>query len=422
MSNSRLFTPKNNLKQIKEVDIGLLLVEPHLEIFPTDQGLLDDLTGIMIEDGFDSSKPIDIWKDENIIVDGHTRYKAAMRADIEKVTVFEHEFDNFDSALAYAIHNQRDRRNLSPASLLLLVDRLNDRWSRGGDRRSEKFKAANEALKGKTAERIAKSTGFSRAKVEKARLILEYADDEILDDLYSGSISVNRAYERSKELRDAERQLSTKPMKSSTEWTKWQWAVPLEDESSDQINDAAHAFFADENSLEGAVWERTVCMNHGFDLLSDTADDASLKKVADLARDYPDWAFVLETGNYSAIASYVFPTNIWVGAAVYTLDDILQAGEGFSQSREDEEPPEVLFVHLKSLHDLEPKLVDKNRRSVQEALGAADWIIIDETAKGDSSPESRWRVLESLLPIARDAGCSLFMTKAVKVRPREKPY
>jgi hypothetical protein len=69
----------------------------------------------MEKNGFDNFKPIDVW--QGIVIDGNSRFKAAIMAGIKEVAVYEHNFRNQEEALEYAIHNQRDRRNITDAEI-----------------------------------------------------------------------------------------------------------------------------------------------------------------------------------------------------------------------------------------------------------------------------------------------------------------
>jgi ParB family chromosome partitioning protein len=82
-----------------------------------------------------------------------------------------------DEALEYSIHNQRDRRNLTDADIERLVETIDKRKQRGGDRKSEeaKSKASNDAID-KSAQETAKTIGISKDKVEKTRTILDHAE------------------------------------------------------------------------------------------------------------------------------------------------------------------------------------------------------------------------------------------------------
>jgi hypothetical protein len=55
-------------------------------------------------------------------IDGYTRVHAAEELGLLHVTAYEKSFASEAEALAYAIHTQRDRRNLSDAELLRLIE------------------------------------------------------------------------------------------------------------------------------------------------------------------------------------------------------------------------------------------------------------------------------------------------------------
>ena len=86
----------------------------------------------MQEHGYDESKPIDVWKRatqdgfEYVLVDGFTRAQAAKEIGRLTVMAYLHDFASVEEARDYAIHTQRDRRNLSDAeimSVLGVIDR-----------------------------------------------------------------------------------------------------------------------------------------------------------------------------------------------------------------------------------------------------------------------------------------------------------
>jgi len=109
------------------------------------------------------------------VLDGHTRLLAAQAAGIEDVPVAWKSFASEDAAVAYAIHCQRDRRNLTGADILRWVGELDRRKQRGGDHKSveAKSKASSDAFDPKSAQTVAETIGTSTRKVEKARAILD---------------------------------------------------------------------------------------------------------------------------------------------------------------------------------------------------------------------------------------------------------
>ena len=148
------------------------IASPFMDLFPVKTEVLDAVLEDMKARGYDRSKPLDIWLEKGVILDGHTRLIAAKHAGITLIPVFKHSFKNEDVALEYAVHNQRDRRNLTDAEILHCVEALDRLKPRGGDRKSPKSKASNGAIdRGKSAERTARKIGTSRAKVERARAV-----------------------------------------------------------------------------------------------------------------------------------------------------------------------------------------------------------------------------------------------------------
>jgi ParB-like chromosome segregation protein Spo0J len=65
---------------------------PFSTLFPMDERVLDAVVARIRQRGFDSSKPIDIWAGEDVVIDGHTRLEAAQIAELDEVPVFPHDF------------------------------------------------------------------------------------------------------------------------------------------------------------------------------------------------------------------------------------------------------------------------------------------------------------------------------------------
>ncbi|MGQ9688561.1 MAG: hypothetical protein ACUVXF_07230 [Desulfobaccales bacterium] len=76
-------------------------------------------------------------------------------------------FETEDEALAYAIHPQRNRRNLTDAEIIRCIEALDMKPRQGEDqeRKGGKFqpKASNEAI-GKSAQETAKVVAFPPAR------------------------------------------------------------------------------------------------------------------------------------------------------------------------------------------------------------------------------------------------------------------
>jgi ParB-like chromosome segregation protein Spo0J len=157
----------------------------------------------MEANGFDPSKPVNIWKKPDgtrVLIDGYTRVRAAEELGLLRVTAYEKIFASEAEALAYAIHTQRDRRNLSDAELLHLIE-LVDRPQEGFNTPVASIEATEEKPH-KTAEITAVAVGTSRAKVERARVVLSDPDEAAA--VQRGEKTIHQAANAAKAKRDTQ--------------------------------------------------------------------------------------------------------------------------------------------------------------------------------------------------------------------------
>ena len=191
--------------------------EPFKSLFPIERQVLDRVREDMQTHGYDPSQPIVLWIEEGVVIDGHTRLEAAKNLGLEEVPVHEKSFADEDEALAYAIHGQRDRRNLTSADIIRLVDTLDARLKRGertdlasGDAKSP------EASKRKSAAKTAATIGVSQATVERTRTILDHAPDQIKEEVKKGKKSIKAAYEETQARRKIKRDTKLLPTAQKT--------------------------------------------------------------------------------------------------------------------------------------------------------------------------------------------------------------
>lgn len=188
---------------------------PFCDLFPIRPAIFDQVADSMRHDGFHRSKPLEIWKEANLLIDGHTRLKAALETGQCDIPVCFLSFPDEDAALKYAIANQRDRRNMTDAELLRCIEIVDQRHKQGNHRGNQYTReknisreeqtglesASNDAIS-KSSDRSAKKTadivGTSRAKVERARSVLISEDEELKQSVLGGDKSI---YKASKEAR-----------------------------------------------------------------------------------------------------------------------------------------------------------------------------------------------------------------------------
>jgi ParB family transcriptional regulator, chromosome partitioning protein len=181
--------------------------DPFASLFDIRPEVLEAIRDDMKTNGFDPSKPVNVWKTaagKRILIDGYTRVRAAEELSLLEVTAYEKTFKDEAEAVAYAIHTQKDRRNLSDAELFRLLERI-DKPQRG-------FKAAIEqsielpatvatdpfppnggnGIKPRsTAELTAATIGISPRKVERFRTV--QADPEEAAAVRAGKKTIHQA-------------------------------------------------------------------------------------------------------------------------------------------------------------------------------------------------------------------------------------
>jgi ParB family chromosome partitioning protein len=167
----------------KTVGVELFLdqitkAEPFASLFTIKAEVFEAIKADMKDNGFDPSKPVNVWRKPDgarILIDGYTRVRAAEELGLLRVTAYEKTFASEAEVLAYAIHTQRDRRNLSDAELLRLIE-LVDQPQCGFNTAVASIEAT-DTRPHKTAEITADAIGTSRAKVERARVVLSDPDE-----------------------------------------------------------------------------------------------------------------------------------------------------------------------------------------------------------------------------------------------------
>lgn len=110
-----------------------------------------------------------VWKEEDILLDGHNRYKICQKHKID-FKIKPISLPDRLSAEDWIDSNQLGRRNLSPDMMRLVRGRLYNRnkEGKGGDIRTKTPKDQNEPLVShKTATKIAKQSGVSPITVRR---------------------------------------------------------------------------------------------------------------------------------------------------------------------------------------------------------------------------------------------------------------
>ena len=192
---SMINTGSKQFAKMKMID-SIQTAEPFRTLFPIKQDLLETIVEDIKQNGYDSSQPLILWKEQGVLLDGHTRLAASKQAGILQVPVVEHSFASVDQAKLYSLHLQVDRRNLSDNELYAFVIALDSRRQRGRKKSSsDLFSEQQDENTGKSSREVtAEKAGTSPAKVQKIRAINEKADPDIKEKGASGDYTINKAY------------------------------------------------------------------------------------------------------------------------------------------------------------------------------------------------------------------------------------
>jgi ParB-like chromosome segregation protein Spo0J len=165
---------------------------------------LAQLESNIIQDG--CRDPLVTWQDT--IIDGHNRY-AICKARGLPFKVITMEFADRSHAKEWIIRNQFGRRNLPPyvrVSLALELEstiaaraKENLHTSTGGANPQPLTTLSNPVEPVNTRAEIAKVANVSEGTIAKVKTIKAKASEETKDKLAKGEISINKAYQETKE-------------------------------------------------------------------------------------------------------------------------------------------------------------------------------------------------------------------------------
>ncbi|MBE6909355.1 MAG: hypothetical protein E7474_07260 [Ruminococcaceae bacterium] len=192
-----------------------LTIDPEFAdlIPPLQDAELSVLTDSILANGCEM--PLVVWN--GTIVDGHNRYRVCRENGVP-FAVEEKAFDSREAAEIWIIRNQLGRRNLSDFQRCELVLPLEERL---------KAEAQKRKLSGKgllpdhvpnlahglerTRDALAEMAGVSHGSLDKAKRIMESADEETKDRLRRGELSIHRAYSSLTEGNQKEEKDTEKP-------------------------------------------------------------------------------------------------------------------------------------------------------------------------------------------------------------------
>jgi len=123
--------------------------------------------------------PLVVWKEEDILVDGHHRYKICIKNNIPFKTE-EKSFETRDDVLRWVIDNQLGKRNLTPLQMSDLRGKKYNLEKKNIGAPENNINASKQKKKispfGSTSEKIAKETGVTDRTIKNDAKFSENVD------------------------------------------------------------------------------------------------------------------------------------------------------------------------------------------------------------------------------------------------------
>lgn len=185
---------------VADLPIGSISVNPQISsLFTRRDELITSLAESMKADGFQPYKPIIItcYKNNLIVVDGHTRLEAAKKAGLQTIpTVLIKKHNSIEDIELRSTLEQTQKRNMTGSDELVAVKVLIKHAARLAKERQGKkstsFQNCNEV--GTANQTVARWLNMSASKVAMLKRIAESATDEIFLKIKNEELSVNQAY------------------------------------------------------------------------------------------------------------------------------------------------------------------------------------------------------------------------------------
>lgn len=147
--------------------------------------------------------PLVVWHTsdgDDILIDGHNRYRIAEHRPLMKYKITKMEFTDRNEAIRWIILNQFGRRNLSAYDRSILALKLKPVIA---EKAKEKQSEAGGAVRQKsdkavidTKKELAKVAGVSHDTIHKVEAIQKSGNEQLIKDVREGRESINSGYQR----------------------------------------------------------------------------------------------------------------------------------------------------------------------------------------------------------------------------------
>ncbi len=214
-------------------------IDPEFEGFlpPLPKEAYSDLRDKILEEGM--AENIVVWQEENVIIDGHHRFRICTELDVPFGIRYE-SFENREQVLEWMVKNQLGKRNLNERQLAYFRGKhyQSVKQPHGGAR------GHGEPLLGKTAETIAKTHGVAPNTIKRDAKFAEAVDKVAKETQQAPHDIINGDASRKKIIEEAfvPKPKAAKPPKNGRETYNWQEVEGWFGQIVQSIDKAAKAY------------------------------------------------------------------------------------------------------------------------------------------------------------------------------------
>ncbi len=413
-----------------------LIIDPEFKtaLPPLSKEEYDLLESQIVQDG--CREALITWND--ILIDGHNRYEICNKHGYSFETD-EMFFDSREDVLIWIYQNQIGKRNLTDYSRVEVALKLKETIAKKARDRQASTQFGSlvpEILpepKRDTRDEIGSLAGVSGKTVDKVEYIQSHAPEAVKEELRSGNVSINKAFEETKaeEKRlEPEKKSLFNETNDNIEWARWSWN-PVTGCKHGCLycyaEDIANRFFKEKfeptyrperlNAPQNTKYPEKANTDIGYknvfvcsmaDLFGDWVPKDWIDSVLKSVSDAPQWNFLFLTKNPKRLLEFEFPDNAWIGTTVDIQDRVDDAEESFRSVK--------ATVKFLSCEPMQEQLTFSD-------MSMFDWVIIGGNSGNHRTKPSQpeWIWVEELLNKARDGNVKVYFKPNLTVRPREYP-
>lgn len=200
------FSKGELLRRIRELESSRLMEvapqdirtgKPFEGLFPVKPEVLEGVKRSVKVTGYDRTQPVILWREGDVLIDGHTRRIAAIEAEIPTIPALSVSLPDEETAVRYAYSLQFNRRNLTDADRFTILEGFlcNVAPREPGTIGGNVATLLSERLQGegKTRERIAELLTVSPRTAQKYINVIERGTEALKKAVRRGNMTVNQA-------------------------------------------------------------------------------------------------------------------------------------------------------------------------------------------------------------------------------------